>query len=249
MTALEQCAAEYAGNWMKQSDFGWSGKPEHKPENCGLYYYLNRDSEISAQSNAEQIKEILAGYIGWMDGDGADIEIQTHNHWLCGWVEGLVIRVYDDEGNITPAFDTFYWAVLEPLENYPLLNEEDYCQREYDEQHECIKDNLPELREDLVVDDDLVHEIWDWLWAYDQESLYYGDPGDVKYAGIEEACKELGYLYVEPEPILCPLCDGYSNELGTMGNLTWYRCEDCGADFDIEVEQPVPAFQLQLIEV
>ena len=34
----------------------------------------------------------------------------------------------------------------------------------------------------------------------------------------------------------CPLCNGYSIELGTLGNLTHYRCQDCGITFSEPVE-------------
>jgi hypothetical protein len=34
----------------------------------------------------------------------------------------------------------------------------------------------------------------------------------------------------------CPLCDGESEFLGQLGNLEWYRCRYCGAEFSVKTE-------------
>ena len=33
------------------------------------------------------------------------------------------------------------------------------------------------------------------------------------------------------EPTDCPLCDGPGVLLGTLGNLVWLRCQDCGWEY------------------
>ncbi len=30
----------------------------------------------------------------------------------------------------------------------------------------------------------------------------------------------------------CPICPGQGVPLGTLGRLRWYRCRDCGMDFN-----------------
>lgn len=40
----------------------------------------------------------------------------------------------------------------------------------------------------------------------------------------------------EIDYITCPLCEGVGTEMGVLGNLAWYRCQDCGAEFSIKVE-------------
>lgn len=32
----------------------------------------------------------------------------------------------------------------------------------------------------------------------------------------------------------CPICQGQSVFMGTLGKLDWYRCQDCGMEFNIE---------------
>ena len=34
----------------------------------------------------------------------------------------------------------------------------------------------------------------------------------------------------------CPVCDGEGIQLGTLGNITHYRCRDCGITFSSSVE-------------
>jgi len=31
----------------------------------------------------------------------------------------------------------------------------------------------------------------------------------------------------------CPLCEGEGNVLGTLGSLVWFRCQDCGIDYNV----------------
>ena len=32
---------------------------------------------------------------------------------------------------------------------------------------------------------------------------------------------------------LCPVCDGESFCIGALGDLEWFRCKDCGIEFNI----------------
>jgi hypothetical protein len=34
-----------------------------------------------------------------------------------------------------------------------------------------------------------------------------------------------------PTVVECPCCGGPGVELGTLGRLEWFRCRDCGMDF------------------
>jgi len=33
-------------------------------------------------------------------------------------------------------------------------------------------------------------------------------------------------------PPACPVCPGHGMPLGQLGRLLWYRCRDCGIDFN-----------------
>ncbi len=99
------------------------------------YYILvghSRDSEIRDESNYQSIKRCLENK------NIHFIEICS-NHWAVGWVEYIGIQEEDYEA-IEEANE-----ILERLEDYPIFDEEDYSQREYEETikfEEMIKEDL-----------------------------------------------------------------------------------------------------------
>ena len=81
---------------------------------------LTRDSGDLDTSNWEvsllEIEEI--------DPDGGDWEIHRFGHWACGWLEVLIVRP-------DTACNDWMIKTSESLENYPILNEMDYSDREW----------------------------------------------------------------------------------------------------------------------
>lgn len=129
---IKDHAADYAKELMNNhasfTSFGWEGRPEDA-EKVGIYYYLSRDSRLLEESNAAVLEEVLDPYTGSLE-DGEDIEIQSHGHWACGWIQGFVVRVEDDKGEFTPGFLKLVECLLS-LADYPVLSDEDYSEREY----------------------------------------------------------------------------------------------------------------------
>ena len=41
-----------------------------------------------------------------------------------------------------------------------------------------------------------------------------------------------------PQPPACPVCPGRGMPLGQLGRLRWYRCRDCGIDFNRRAKAP-----------
>ena len=41
-----------------------------------------------------------------------------------------------------------------------------------------------------------------------------------------------------PQPPACPVCPGRGMPLGQLGRLRWYRCRDCGIDFNRRGKAP-----------
>lgn len=127
---VEQAAKDLAGNWHTFQSFGWSDKPACADE-CAIVYLSTRDSEALEKSNEASILAALKPYLGWIDGDDDDCEQQSHNHWAVGYVDGIVIRCTRD-GQVTPAFRVLH-ALAMRLADYPILDEEDFSRREYEE--------------------------------------------------------------------------------------------------------------------
>lgn len=137
MTTRQQLRLQ-PGNWRKFDSFCWdraySGGSEYLPDagDFAIVYTHNRDSDTLTQSNAAQIAEALAPF---MEGDNLDVIAEDHNHWACGWIAGYAIRVYRN-GEPTPA--ALAWEEIQDrLDDYPVLDEEDWSRRESDEQYEA----------------------------------------------------------------------------------------------------------------
>lgn len=81
---------------------------------------INRDSDILSESNWHaQLAEFER-----IDPDGDDHEIHRFGHWACGWFEIVLIR---PDSAVAQSAEEIEGA----LENYPVLSDEDYSEREY----------------------------------------------------------------------------------------------------------------------
>jgi hypothetical protein len=126
---VTEAARELAGNWRRFQSFGWSAKPDVRPEDYAIVYLSNRDSDTLEESNAAAILAELAPFLGEIS-DGADVETCSHNHWAVGHVDGIVIRCVDADGQPTAAFAALH-ALAMRLACYPCLDENDWSEREH----------------------------------------------------------------------------------------------------------------------
>lgn len=160
---LEEAAAEAAGNHLQFESFGWHTRPEDD-HNWTIVYTHNRDSGLLDISNAEAIAKEME-----VEEFEEDVVSESHNHWAVGWVDGYSIRVYDKDGRITAAF--LKWFDLNSrVEDYPILDEEDYSQKEYDATLENISNNSPR---NLLIDlpEGWEGEVFSWLWDNNQSAV------------------------------------------------------------------------------
>ena len=189
---LEEVAKQAAGNHRKFQDFGWYNRPIDD-ENWTIVYTKNRDSRLLEESNADAIKKELEA-----EDFGEDVVPECHNHFAVGWVEGYAIRVYDEKGNVTKAFEK-YVALMDAMADYPVLDEEDYSRRE----HEATLKNIDEFRH-LVKSrspDDWPSQVFSWLWEHDQRELENRDdqggyPSEESVLEALEALKMLDAIYM-----------------------------------------------------
>ena len=125
---LAEAAAEAAGNWRKFESFGWHRARElDAPDDWTIVYTHHRDSRLLEQSNAAAIEDALRPFL---EAEEPDIIEEHHGHWACGWIDGFAIRVFRD-GEITCAFRA-YQEIVDRLDDYPVLDDEDYSRREYE---------------------------------------------------------------------------------------------------------------------
>lgn len=89
----------------------------------------NRDSDLLTESNwaaqLETLKAIPYGNKNW-GFEAAPWEIVRENHWACGWIEWVALNPHASE----------WIAAMEKLaarlESYPVLNEDDWSNREHE---------------------------------------------------------------------------------------------------------------------
>lgn len=78
-----------------------------------------RDSDILDQSNFECALTELGG-------ESESVQIIRHGHWACGWIEYLMIDSADKD-MVTLGED-----IETRLKNYPILDEDDYSNRQWE---------------------------------------------------------------------------------------------------------------------
>ena len=191
MEPIEELAEKAKGNWRKFGSFAWHARPDDA-ESFYIHHLDNRDSTLLAQSNADAIRRDLKEWTGAAE-DGADVLPQHFSHWLCGWVDAVAIRVYRD-GVITPAFRRLY-DIMKSLEYYPVLDEEDYFNREYRSTISNINDAAWKLKREWTLPDGWEEQVFSWFWDNDQAEVQNTDDtgGYPSEEGLVKAFEALGY--------------------------------------------------------
>jgi len=188
-------AKQEAGNHLKFDSFGWYCPPWDDdnmggPHDWAMYYTRNRDSGLISQSNHAYIKKAMEPYEE--DGTARD---ERHGSWACGWMEGFAIRIYKG-GKVTNAFK-IWMNMQDAMSDYPLLDEEDHSNREYEETLDNIKHIASDVRDDAP--DTWAEEVYAYLSDNNEDSLYPVDGmgGWPKDEVVQEALKNLCYLDIE----------------------------------------------------
>ena len=190
---FEGMAKEAAGNWQKFESFGWHDSPEDG-EDWTVVHTANRDSTLLEQSNAEAFRKAFDPF------DIDTVRAQHFGHWACGWIDGFAVKVHLPDGSLTPAFKVLC-ELNAALESYPLLDESDYSEKEYEAGIENITSILGMLgqRADDLPDwsgnSSVAREVFSWLFDNDpSEAEPRDDQGAYpSEASILRALNALGY--------------------------------------------------------
>jgi len=165
---LKIAAQTAAGNWQHFTCFSWHRAIEiDDPENWTIIYTHHRDSGLIDQSNAEAITNALKPFLG------KDIIAEHHNHWACGWVDGCSIRVFR-RGHITRAFRAYH-EIAQRLANYPILDEVDYSNREYEATIENLTDAAWKLKHEFELPEGWEQSVYDWFSEHDCSAIENSD--------------------------------------------------------------------------
>jgi hypothetical protein len=192
---LEDAATEAAGNWQSWTCFVWDRERGlDDAEDWAIVYTHNRDSGLLAQSNADAINEAIEPFT---DSDDPDVVMESHSHWAVGHVDGFSIRVYRN-GEITEAFKTYH-DLMEQMDGYPILNEEDYSERELEATLENINDAAWRVKDEYTLPEGWEGEVHSWLSDNRPGSVENRDDqgGYPEQDDLRAAFEALGYVRVE----------------------------------------------------
>lgn len=192
--SIEEVAATAAGNWKEFTCFCWSRSHELvDPDNWAIFYTRHRDSGLLDQSNSEVIDREMTPFA---DGDDPDVVFESHDHFAVGHVDGFSVRVFKGS-EITAAFQKYH-ELLERLDDYALLDESDYCNREYEATLQNIQEAAWRLKNEYDLPDGWTTEVYSWL--FDNESSEVDNRDDQGGYPSEEALKRamtgLGYVEI-----------------------------------------------------
>jgi hypothetical protein len=169
---VEEAARQMAGNWRRFAAFVWSrGYRLKDADKWMIGYTSHRDSGLLAQSNEKAIDERLAPFSA---GDDPDLVLERHPHFAFGHVDGLSIRVFRADGTITAVFREFC-RIQERLDDYPILDEQDYSEREYEATLANYRGELWRLKDELP--QGWEGEVYSWFGDHGQD-LYIANRDD-----------------------------------------------------------------------
>ncbi|HQZ67280.1 MAG TPA: hypothetical protein PLY87_19455 [Planctomycetaceae bacterium] len=191
---LDDAAQEAAGNWQRFHCFIWYRDDIEDADNWAVIYTHNRDSGLLDQSNAGVIRKALAPFT---DGDDPNVVMESHSHWVVGHIDGFSLRVFRD-GQITDAFRKYH-ELAEAMAEYPILDENDYSEREREATWENIPLAAGSVKDDYELPDDWEDQVYEWLSdnrsnALENVSDQGGWPDDDDFRAAFDA---LGYPQVE----------------------------------------------------
>lgn len=157
---LEDAAEQAAGNWQRFDSFVWfRDRDLEDADKWAIIYTHNRDSGLLDQSNAKVISKAMTPFT---EGDDPDVVMESHSHWAVGHVDGFSLRVFDGNGEITEAFCKYHELSV-ALYDYPILNEQDYGERELEATLENIEDASWRLKNEFTLPEGWVWSVYDWL--------------------------------------------------------------------------------------
>jgi hypothetical protein len=122
-----EAAHAMAGNHRKWKDFGWYNRPADDA-NWAIFNFETRDSDALTRSNAIVIQREFSERFP----EPEDWRVERHSHWAVGWVNALIVRVFNGN-DITPEAAHLI-NILRRLDDYPSLDDDLFSEIEYNDQ-------------------------------------------------------------------------------------------------------------------
>ena len=185
-------AQDAAGNWQRIDHFVWWRTSElSDAQNWTIIVTDHRDSPLLDQSNAAAVHAALEPFAA---GEDPDVVFERHSHWAVGYVHAVSIRVFGRDAKVTPAFQALY-RLREKQEAYPVLDEVDYSNREYEATLDNYRAAMEPLRDPLP--EGWESEVHAWFGQHGQDTFTENRDDRGGYApktAIVAALYDLGLL-------------------------------------------------------
>lgn len=188
---IDEAAQKAAGNWQRFNSFVWFRDRElEDADQWSVIYTHHRDSGLLDQSNASVISKAMAPFAASAD---PDVVFESHTHWAVGHVDGFSLRVFAN-GEITEAFRTYH-ELVQAMDDYPILDESDYSERELTATLENIADAAWRLKREYDLPEGWESEVYSWLSEYRPGEVENRDDqgGCPSEEALKEAFKAMGF--------------------------------------------------------
>lgn len=196
-TDVQQAAKEMAGSWRKFECFAWHRSRDlEDADQWAIVYTSHRDSGLLDQSNHAEITKRLAPFT---EGDDPDVVFESHSHWAVGHIDGFSIRVVKADETITPAFEELC-RIKAALEDYPVLSESDFSEREYVAALENYRNELGRLADPLP--DGWGAEVYSWFSDHGDERFIENRDDQGAWAPRENIIGALQALGLWPDVVV-----------------------------------------------
>lgn len=192
---IEEAAKKAAGNWRRFDSFCWDRANEiDDPVSWAIIYTKHRDSGLFDQSNAAAITKVMREFT---DTDDPDVVFESHSHWAVGHIDGFLIKVFQG-GKPTPAF-TRYHELTISLADYPVLDESDYSNREYEATLENIADAAWRLNRQFNLPVEWESQVYSWFSDNDDSAIENRDDqgGYPSEEQLRAAFTALGFIRID----------------------------------------------------
>ncbi len=121
-------------------------------------------------------------------------------------MDGFSILVFRSDGSITPAFEEFC-RIKEDLDGYPILDESDYSEREYEATLENYREEMWRLRDELP--EGWEAQVYSWFSDHGHDEFTENRDDQGGWAPKEKIVEALEALGLYPpqadEPIIVTL--------------------------------------------
>lgn len=141
----DKALAEFArvNSWRHQMDNsrGLDGWDNYSGDDLGekiVVLSTSRDADIMTESNFDSALEMLGG-------ESKHVEVEQVGHWACGWIKMILVNPKSKK-HLKIAYE-----IRKALEDYPVLDDSDFNDREYEYQSNYANEAKDDLAEALTL--------------------------------------------------------------------------------------------------